>query len=78
MTTLTIGVVIGCTANDGGADIGTDGGVRYTYREHIQPILEGRCGACHGDLGIGGFSLMSYEHAQTWGDFASRFACGSS
>ena len=35
-----------------------------TWHEHVRPIVEAECGACHFDGGIGPFALTSYEEVQ--------------
>lgn len=37
-----------------------------TYSEHIAPILQRRCQACHRPEGIGPFELMTFEDAKSW------------
>jgi hypothetical protein len=37
-----------------------------TYHQHVRPILEARCVACHHSEGVGPFALASYADASTW------------
>ncbi len=37
-----------------------------TYSEHIAPIIQRRCQACHRPAGIGPFELMNYEDTKSW------------
>ncbi len=37
-----------------------------TYSEHIAPIIQRRCQACHRPDGIGPFELMTFEDAKSW------------
>ena len=40
---------------------------KYTYNEHVYPIVRERCGSCHRPAGIGPMSLLTYEDAYPWG-----------
>jgi hypothetical protein len=61
--------VLACGAQPGAEP---DDGVPYTYAQHIQPILEARCVACHNQGGIGGFALVDFDDADLWGEYASQ------
>lgn len=67
----------GNTAGNGGAgsnsgEGGDPGRVsKYTYHQHIQPVLEARCTACHTKDGIGPFALGSYALATKWASAAA-------
>lgn len=37
-----------------------------TYSEHVAPIIQSKCQACHRPNGIGPFELMSFEDANDW------------
>ena len=39
---------------------------RWTYNEHLFPILENRCGGCHNAGGIAPMSLVNYQEAYPW------------
>ena len=39
---------------------------KYTYNEHIYPIVKNSCGSCHRDGGLGPMSLLTYEEAYPW------------
>jgi hypothetical protein len=39
---------------------------RFTYNEHVLPILLERCGACHRPNGIAPMSLLSYRDTYPW------------
>jgi peroxiredoxin len=39
-----------------------------TYAEHVAPILQARCVACHRDGDIGPMDLNSYDDAAAWAD----------
>jgi hypothetical protein len=58
-------------AGDSAAGVDTEQDAPFTYAQHIQPILEARCIACHHEQGIGAFSLTNYEQAETWANYAS-------
>ena len=61
----------GCGESGPESTTGDDAGA-VNYAQHVAPILEARCGACHDDGGIGGFSLLSYDAARTWANFATE------
>ena len=42
-----------------------------TYYEHIKPMLDARCVACHQDGAIGPFALDNYEDAAAWSGAAA-------
>ena len=37
-----------------------------TYSEHVAPIIQRRCQACHRPEAIGPFELMTYDDARSW------------
>ena len=39
---------------------------KITYSEHVAPVLQNRCQACHRPDGIGPFELMTYADAKEW------------
>ncbi len=39
---------------------------RYTYNEHLFPILQQQCGSCHVEGGVAPMSLMTYDEAFPW------------
>ena len=39
---------------------------RYTYNEHLFPIFERQCGACHVEGGVAPMSLLTYQEAYPW------------
>ena len=39
---------------------------KYTYNEHIYPIVKSSCGSCHRNGGLGPMSLLTYEEAYPW------------
>ena len=39
---------------------------RWTYNEHLFPILQNRCGGCHSDGGVAPMSLVNYQEAYPW------------
>ena len=41
---------------------------RWNYDEHLFPILQDRCGACHVAGGVAPFSLVEYEKAYSWAE----------
>ena len=41
-----------------------------TYHRDVKPLLDKRCGECHGPQGIGPFRLDTYEHAKQYADLA--------
>ena len=43
-----------------------------TYAEHIAPILQARCVACHRDGDIGPMDLTSYDDASAWADMIAE------
>ena len=43
-------------------------GGALTYAETIGPLLQARCGACHGEGGVSGLNLTSYASALAGGD----------
>ncbi len=51
-------------ATESGATTGVEAAV--TYYEHVKPMLDARCVACHQDGAIGPFALDTYEDAATW------------
>ncbi len=60
---LAVAIVIASSSNPRGhAPIAS----RWTYNEHLFPILENRCGACHNAGGIGPMSLVNYQEAYPW------------
>lgn len=44
----------------------------YTYYEHVQPIIAGRCTTCHREGGIGPFTLSSYEEVYALKDLVAE------
>lgn len=48
----------------------TAAGEPVTYYQHIQPILDARCVACHKAGAVGPFSLEGYDNASMWGEVA--------
>jgi hypothetical protein len=69
-------LAISACAEEPVADDESGTNAEFTYSQHIQPILEARCGACHYEQGIGSFSLTTYEDAETWADYASEVVDG--
>jgi hypothetical protein len=69
LSSLLLLTAIACEAAPGAGETGDDAPI--TYAQHIAPIVEARCGACHDSGGIGGFSLLSYDALETWGNYAS-------
>jgi hypothetical protein len=41
---------------------------KYTYNEHVFPIVHGRCGRCHVEGGVAPMSLMTYKDARPWAE----------
>jgi hypothetical protein len=41
---------------------------KYTYHQHVFPILKERCGRCHRDGGIAPMSLLQYQEAMPWAE----------
>jgi hypothetical protein len=41
---------------------------KYTYHQHVLPILKERCGRCHRDGGIAPMSLLQYQEAMPWAE----------
>ena len=41
---------------------------KYTFNEHVFPIVRDRCGACHVDGGVAPMSLMTYADARPWAE----------
>ncbi len=41
---------------------------KYTYAEHVFPIVRDRCGACHFPGGPAPMSLLSYKEAAPWAE----------
>ncbi len=41
---------------------------KYTYNEHVFPILKNRCGRCHFEGGSTPMSLLSYRDAVPWAE----------
>jgi hypothetical protein len=41
---------------------------KYTYNEHVYPILRDRCGGCHVDGGVAPMSLLTYQDARPWSE----------
>jgi hypothetical protein len=41
---------------------------RYTYNEHVFPILRERCGGCHFEGGPTPMSLLTYKDAMPWAE----------
>jgi hypothetical protein len=41
---------------------------KYTFNEHVFPILRDRCGACHVDGGAAPMSLMTFGDARPWAE----------
>lgn len=41
---------------------------RYTYNEHVFPIVRDRCGRCHFEGGPTPMSLMTFRDAQPWAE----------
>ena len=39
---------------------------KYTFNEHVRPILRERCGSCHTDGGPAPMSLLTYKDALPW------------
>ena len=39
---------------------------KYTYNEHVFPILRDHCGACHVEGGVAPMSLLTYRDARPW------------
>jgi mono/diheme cytochrome c family protein len=68
------------TGDGTGSSEGTTGGgvAAVTYYEHVKPIFDGRCVACHREGGIAPFSLEAYEDAATWApSVATAVAAGT-
>lgn len=42
------------------------GKTKYTYNQHVFPILRKHCGQCHISGGIGPMSLIRYDEASPW------------
>jgi cytochrome c5 len=43
-------------------------GGALTWNETIGPLFEARCGACHGENGVEGLNLITYQEAMTGGN----------
>ena len=41
---------------------------KYTFNEHVLPIVRDRCGACHVDGGAAPMSLLTYADARPWAE----------
>jgi hypothetical protein len=41
---------------------------KYTYNEHVFPIVQAKCGRCHVDGGIAPMSLVAYKDAYPWAE----------
>ena len=41
-----------------------DDGRIFTYYEHVKPIIDNKCGACHFDGGIGPMALTTYDEVK--------------
>ena len=41
---------------------------RWNYDEHLLPIFQARCGACHVTGGLAPFSLVEYTSAKSWAE----------
>lgn len=46
---------------------------RVTYADHVGPLLQKHCQSCHRPGGIGPFSLLTFEQAQSWADDLKNF-----
>ena len=59
------------SATVGSGETGSSGGEPVepvTYYQHLRPILDARCGACHTSGGVGPFSLEDYARASMWAE----------
>jgi hypothetical protein len=41
---------------------------KYTYNDHVFPILRDKCGACHVSAGVAPMSLMTFKDALPWSE----------
>jgi hypothetical protein len=41
---------------------------RYSFSEHVLPVLEARCGGCHRQGGAGPMALLEYQEARPWAE----------
>ena len=65
---LVIGLIVACDSGSNKVDDSTDALAQATWYQDVGPILLDKCGACHKDGGIGGFSMERYEDAVPWAD----------
>ncbi|MBX7078236.1 MAG: monooxygenase [Nannocystaceae bacterium] len=67
------------TQGGSGSGSGSDGGeAAVTYYEHVKPIFDARCVACHNAGGIAPFSLEAYDDAAIWApSVAAAVAAGT-